>query len=491
MTRPLDGLEPALLWERFFELTQIARPPKSEGPVREHVLAWASERRLDARVDEAGNVVAAVPARPGRESAPPVALQAHLDMVCERDPESPYDPREGRIGVVVDGDWVAADGTTLGADDGIGVAAALAIAEDGEFPHGPLELLFTVSEEQGLTGAQELDPSLVSGRLLVNLDGASDEGVTVGCAGSIHTYVRRSFDMEVPLRRGLDVRVSGARGGHSGEDIASGRANANKVLGRILARAYWRPRSSPPFRLVLLEGGVSRNAIPREARAVVAAYDPDEFRTVAVAEFDTLRKEFATTDPDLAVDLEWSRLRYAVDDSSTGSLVHLISELPTGVVAMSPDRPDVVETSTSLTVVQTDEDRQLVTFGSMTRSASPTALDEVASQIEEIAEEADADVELVRSYPPWEPRLDSTLLDAATRTYRRLFGAELVLTVVHGGLECAVLGKKLPGVEMISIGPEIVGPHAPGEKVRISSVQRFYRLLGELLDELSRGSNTR
>jgi dipeptidase D len=484
LTRPLDGLEPALLWERFFELTQIARPPKEEGPVREHVLAWAAGRQLDARVDGAGNVVVVVPATPGREPAPPVALQAHLDMVCERDPESPYDAREGRIGVVVDGDWVAADGTTLGADNGIGVAAAMAIADDGT-EHGPLELVFTVSEEQGLDGAKALDPLLVASRRLINLDGTSDEAITVGCAGSVHTYVRRSFDVEVPLRRGLEVRVSGARGGHSGEDIASGRANANKVLGRILARAYWRPGSSPPFRLVLLEGGVSRNAIPREARAVVAAYDPDEFRTVALAEFDTLRKEFATTDPDLAVDLEWSRLRYAVDDSSTGSLVHLISELPTGVIAMSPDRPDVVGTSTSLTVVQTDEDRQLVTFGSMTRSASPTALDEVASRIEEIAEEADADVELVRSYPPWEPRLDSTLLDAATRTYRRLFGAEPVLTLVHGGLECAVLGGRLPGVEMISIGPEIVGPHAPGEKVRISSAQRFYRLLAGLLDELS------
>jgi dipeptidase D len=483
--RPPAGLEPSLLWERFFELTEIPRPPKAERPAREHVLAWAAERRFEPQVDGAGNVVVAVRASAGREGSAPVALQSHLDMVCERDPESPYDPREGRINVVVEDDWVAADGTTLGADNGIGVAAAMAIAED-ELEHGPLELLFTVSEEEGLDGAKALEPSLLASERLVNLDGTSDDAITVGCAGSIHSYVRRSFDVEVPLRRGLEVRVSGARGGHSGEDIASGRANANKVLGRILARAYWRPGSSPPFRLVLLEGGVSRNAIPREARAVVAANDPDEFRTVALAEFDTLQKEFATSDPDLAVDLEWSRLRYAVDDSSTGSLVHLISELPTGVIAMSPDRPDVVETSTSLTVVQTDEDRQLVTFGSMTRSASPTALDEVASQIEEIAKKADADVELVRSYPPWAPRLDSKLLGAATRTYRRLFGAQPVLTVVHGGLECAVLGEKLPGAEMISIGPEIVGPHAPGEKVRISSTQRFYRLLGGLLDELSR-----
>jgi dipeptidase D len=481
--RVLEGVDPARVWERFLELTCIARPSKAEGPAREHVQEWARERDLPSRVDAEGNVVVPVPATAGRHTAPTVVLQSHLDMVCERDPSSPNDPREGRIDVRVEGDWVRAEGTTLGADNGIGVATALAVAEDSELAHGPLELLFTVSEEQGLTGARALDPSLVSGRLLVNLDGASDDGLTVGCAGSVHTYVRRYFEVEIANGGGLEVRVSGARGGHSGEDIASGRVNANKVLGRILERAS----ASSPFRLMLLEGGVSRNAIPRKARAIVGAvYSTDDFRASALAEFEALRSNHASTDPELTLDVASCRLIYTADDSSTAALVRLLVDLPTGVIAMRPDRPDAVETSTSLTVVQTDEEHDVVSFGSMTRSSSPEALDEVAARIREIADEADAEVEVVRSYPPWEPRLDSALLDVAARTYRRLFDAEPVLTVVHGGLECAVLGEKLPGVEMVSIGPEVVGPHAPGEKLSISSTQRFYRLLGALLDDLSR-----
>ena len=478
------GLDPPLLWERFSELTRIARPPKQESAAREHVLAWSARRGFGSQVDKEGNVIVRVPATNGRAEAPTVVLQSHLDMVCERDPDSPFDPREGRIHVVRDGDWLLADGTTLGADNGIGVAAGLAVAEEAGLPHGPLELLFTVSEEQGLDGAKALDPALVKGRLLLNLDGASDDGFTVGCAGSIHTYVRRSYNVEIPQDPGLEIRVSGARGGHSGEDIASGRANANKVLGRILDRAA----SSVPFRLVLLEGGVSRNAIPREARAVVAVRqeDLDDFRTAAAGALDTLRNDYAGTDPELALAIEPTTLRYATDDSSTASLLQLLAELPTGVIATSPQDASVVQTSTSLTVIQTDDELDCVTFGSMTRSSSQDALDAVEATIREIAERADAEIEVVRSYPPWEPRLEGRLFETAKGTYERLFRSEPRVAVVHGGLECAVLGERLPGVEMLSIGPTVEGPHAPGERVSISSAQRFYRLLAALLDDLSR-----
>ena len=251
MTRPLEGLEPALLWERFFELTQIARPPKAEGPVREHVLAWASERRLDAQRGRArATSSSCVPAAPGREPTPTVALQAHLDMVCERDPESPYDPREGRIGVVVEGDWVAADGTTLGADDGIGVAAAMAVAEEG-VDHGPLELVFTVSEEQGLDGAKALDPSLVASRRLVNLDGTSDDAITVGCAGSDHTFLRLALAPE-PVSADetvLRVELSGVQGGHSGADIDEGPGERDQGAGKRARRGV-RARPVPARPLV-------------------------------------------------------------------------------------------------------------------------------------------------------------------------------------------------------------------------------------------------
>jgi dipeptidase D len=482
VSRPLDGLEPALLWEHFFELTQIARPPKEEGPVREHVLAWASERRLDARVDDAGNVVVAVPATPGREATPPVALQAHLDMVCERDPESPYDPREGRIGVVVEDDWVAAEGTTLGADDGIGVAAAMAIAEEG-VDHGPLELVFTVSEEQGLDGAKALDPSLVASRRLINLDGTSDDAITVGCAGSDHTFLRLALAPKPvsPDEIVLQASLSGARGGHSGADVDKGRVNAIKALGATLSSAL----EEAPFRLVSLAGGVSRNAIPRDARAIVvlSAARVDAFCSTFTVGQDALRRRFAGVDDAMTLDVADAEATAAADPETTRRALDLVAAIPTGVLALAPGLPGVVETSISLTVAGTDGGT--LTLASMARSSNSRALDELVANARALARLSGAELEIRRSYPPWEPNLGSSLLRTAKETYASSFGAQPALAVVHGGLECAVLGERLPGVEMISIGPEIVGPHAPGEKVRISSTQRFYRLLAGLLDELS------
>jgi dipeptidase D len=439
-------------------------------------------------VDEAGNVVVAVPATLGRESAPPVALQAHLDMVCERDPESPYDPREGRIGVVVEGDWVAAEGTTLGADDGIGVAAALAIAEEG-LEHGPLELVFTVSEEQGLDGAKALDPSLVASRRLVNLDGTSDDAITVGCAGSDHTFLRLALAPE-PVSHDetvLRVELSGVQGGHSGADIDKGRANAIKALGSALGAAFDRV----PFRVARLSGGASRNAIPRAAEATVAvpADDVESFRAAIAEAQSALRRRFAETDGGVALTVAEGEAAGAADTATTQRALDLIAAVPTGVLSLAPGLPGVVETSISLTVAATEEGT--LTLASMARSSSAAALDELLATMRSLARLAGAEIEVRRSYPPWEPVLESELLRAAKTTYARLFAAAPALDVVHGGLECAVLGQRLPGVEMIAIGPEIVGPHAPGEKVRISSVQRFYRLLGELLDELSRRRDTR
>lgn len=485
----LQGLEPAVVWERFAELTRIPRPSKQEDAVREHVLAWAAARTLSTSVDDEGNVVARVPASPGRETAPTVVLQSHLDMVCEREPESPNDPREGRIGVVVDGDWVLAEGTTLGADNGIGVAAALAVADDPEVEHGPLGLLFTVSEEQGLDGAKALDPALVAGRLLINLDGTSDSALTVGCAGSSHSFLRVQLEREPPRAShvALGIALSGAKGGHSGGDIASGRVNAVKALGRILARSF----EQEPFRLARFDGGASRNAIPRDAHAVVSL-EPDAepaFRAAAEQQLAAIREQYAGADDTLTLSVERVSETDAATESVTARLLDLIATIPTGVIAMSPDVPGTVETSTSLTVATTSADT--LTLASMTRSSNAQALEDVVATIASAARLAGAEIEVVRSYPPWRPDLDSRLLATSRSTFERLFGTEPALAVVHGGLECAVIGGKLPGVEMISIGPEIVGPHAPGERVRISSTQRFYRLLGALLDDLSRQTEIR
>jgi dipeptidase D len=413
-----------------------------------------------------------------------VVLQAHLDMVCERDPDSPFDPREGRIDARVEGDWVRADGTTLGADDGIGVAAALAVADDEAVQHGPLELLFTVSEEQGLDGAKALDTSLVTGRTLVNLDGASDQGLTVGCAGSDHVLLRVALSPE-PVHdgaTGLRLEVSGAKGGHSGEDIARGRVNAIKALGRVLATAF----DAAPFGLVSVDGGVSRNAIPRDARAVVVlpADREDAFRAAAETGLASIVRQYAGTDDDLGLDVSPAEATAASGVGATRAVLDLVSAIPTGVVAMTPGLEGVTETSTSLTTATTGDG--VLTLGSMARSSNAAALDGLLATMHALARLGGAEIEVRRSYPPWEPRLDSRLLAAARATHARLFGADPTLTVVHGGLECAVLGQRLPGIEMVSIGPEIVGLHAPGEKVSISSTQRFYRLLGALLDDLSR-----
>jgi dipeptidase D len=479
-TGVLAGLEPALVWERFAELTAIPRPPKQEEEVRAWVLEWATARAFESETDEEGNVVVRVPASPGRKGAPIVVLQAHLDMVCEREPESAYDPRAGRIRVELEDEWVIAPETTLGADNGIGVAAAMAVADDPEVEHGPLELLFTVSEEQGLDGAKALAPELVSGRLLLNLDGTSDRSLTIGCAGSTHTFTRLPLAPESVPEGYVTLRVSvtGARGGHSGGDIARGRANAIKSLGRVLGQT--------PLRLARLEGGVSRNALPREAAAVIAIRADSEVALGEAArrELGSIRAQYAGTDDGVTLSIEHVAPEAAAEGATSARALSLLAVLPSSVLGMNPALPEKVETSTSLNVATTEGG--VLTLASMTRSASAPALDEVVSGIEAAARLADAEVEILRSYPPWRPDLDSRLLRVARGTFERLFEFAPALDVVHGGLECAVIGDKLPGVEMISLGPEIAGPHAPGERLNVPSTQRFYRLLGALLDDLSR-----
>ena len=476
----LAKLEPAGVWRRFAELTEIPRPPKQEEQVRSHVLAWAGERGFETAIDAEGNAVVRVPASAGREDAPTVVLQAHLDMVCEREPDSAFDPREGRIRVELEADWVVAPETTLGADNGIGVAAAMAVAEDDAIEHGPLELLFTVSEEQGLDGAKALAPELVSGRLLVNLDGTSERSLTIGCAGSTHTFTRLALplaavpDGYVTLR----VSVSGARGGHSGGDIAKGRANVIKSLGRVLGHTA--------LRLARLEGGVSRNALPREANAVIALPADSEVDLVEAAkrELAAIRRQYAGTDDGVTLSIEHVADGGAADEVASARALSLLAVLPSGVLAMNPALPDKVETSTSLNVATTEDG--VLTLACMTRSANAPALDDVVAGIEAAARLAGAEVEIKRSYPPWRPDLDSRLLRVAKGTFERLFELDPALDVVHGGLECAVIGDRIPGIEMISLGPQIEGPHAPGERLNVPSTQRFYRLLGALLDDLSK-----
>ena len=482
----LEGLEPRPFWGHFEALTKIARPSRHEEPVIDHVRAWAADHGLEVKQDARRNLVIPVPATPGRESADTIILQGHLDMVCEKEPSSPNDPAEGRIVLQRDGDWLSADGTTLGADDGVAIAAMMALVEDASLPHGPLELLMTVAEEVGLEGANALDGSLLTGSVLLNLDSEEDGRLTVGCAGSTDTWIRITTARE-PAADGaasLSVSVSGGAGGHSGSGIALGRSNAVKVLGRALREAH----ETVPFRLVSLDGGKSRNAIPRDAAAVVsvAADREADFRSAIETANATIRDAFAKTDAGVSVAVSpgeatadpWS-------DAATTTLLDAVALVPTGPLAMSPDFDGLVETSTSLGEAITEGDQ--LTLHSLSRSSNDAAMPDVIATLDAVAGLAGGTLEEKFNYGGWRPNLDSAALAAGKTVYERLFGEPPIVTAVHAGLESAVIaGKVEHDLDMLSFGPQIEFPHSPDERVSIPTVERFWRLLVGFVDEASK-----
>ena len=483
---PFAGLEPAAFWRHFAALTRIPRATFEEEQAVAYVTRWAGERSFEARRDAAGNLVVAVPATPGRESAPTVILQGHLDIVCERDPDSLYDPRAGRIDVVREGGWLRADGTTLGADNGVGVAAMLALVEGAgeDAGHGPLELLMTVAEEVGMAGAADLSPELIGGSVLLNLDSGHDGTLTVGCAGGIDTLLRLDAAREpvAPGDAALRVTVSGGRGGHSGGDIAAGSANAIGLLARILGAV-------PGLRIASLDGGASRNAIPRDAAAVlsVARSVQDATRTLVEDAGSRAAAAYRRSDPELRVSLDDARpnLADAWGVQASRRIIDLIATLPSGPLRMSTDFPGVVEASSSLGIAATDGAR--LTLHSLSRSAFDDVMPEITGAIAAAGRLAGAAVEPGRAYPGWRPDLHSPALATAKAVFERLFGEQPQVALTHGGLEPAIIGAKRPGLEMLSFGPQIEGAHAPGERLQIASAQRFTRLLAAFVDELSRG----
>ena len=479
-------LEPHAFWRRFETLTTIARPSRHEEPAAAHVKEWGAERGFDVVGDEIGNLVVRVPATEGRAAAPTVVLQGHLDMVCERAPDSPYDPAEGRIRVLRDGDWLTADGTTLGADDGVAIAAMMALVDDPELPHGPLELLMTVREEVGLEGVQALDGSMVTGTILLNLDSEEDGRLTVGCAGSTDTWVRIDAPRE-PVGAddvALTVTVSGGKGGHSGTGIAMGRSNAVKALGRALRETL----ASVPFRLASLDGGKSRNAIPRDATAVcvVDAARAEDFRAALATAAASIRDAYRTTDPE--VDVVASDAAVPGDAwtaDATKRLLAVLALVPTGPLSLSPDFDGMVELSTSLGEAITEGSR--LTLHSLTRSSNGPLLADVISALDAAARLGGGELEVKHNYSAWRPDLSSGTLAVAVEVFERVLGEKPIVTAVHAGLESAVIGDKVAQpLDMLSFGPQIEFPHSPDERVSVPTVERFWRLLVGLVDELSR-----
>lgn len=482
---PLSGLEPSLLWKHFASMTRIPRPSGREDAIIEWVLAWAGEHGFEVERDGVGNVCVHVPASPGREGAPPVVIQGHLDMVCERDSDSPYDTETGPVHVVRDGDWITAEGTTLGSDNGIGVAAGMAAAESGEVAHGPLDLLLTIDEETGMTGAQGLDASFLRGRTMLNLD-SEDHGVLfVGCAGGCDTKLALTMERQaVPSdQEFLELKVSGLQGGHSGLDINAGRMNAIHAITNMLQAAAERV----PLALGTLEGGSKRNAIPREARAVVAvpADGVPAFRTAVEQAREALAEQYRGLDDGLkALVTEAAKSGDgAFAPADTARVLRMLRAVPSGVLAMSQDIPGLVETSTNLGVVSTEGDT--VHTISCSRSSVAPALDGALEVLAAVGHLAGARVEHVGGYPGWKPNMDSAVLAATRQAFEELFGKPPEVTAIHAGLECGLIGERVPGMDMISFGPDIRGAHSPQERVSISSVEQFYKLFTRVLDKLS------
>ena len=467
----------------FEKINRIPRCSKNEQQISRWLQDWASDRGWQNESDAAGNLVIRVPASEGFEQAPVVIIQGHVDMVCEKQAGSNHDFSKDPIRMEQKGDWLSARETTLGADNGLAIAMAMALVGDPDVKHPPLELYFTVDEETGLTGVLQMDPGLLSGRILINLD-SEDEGIfIVGCAGGRNTTMARALTMETvdkPLAL-LSLSVDGMQGGHSGIDIAKHRANANKVLARLLKAGM----AVAPIRLAALSGGTGRDGVPRACQARVACRqeDVDGLKKAFDAAGQLVGSEYRATDPNLRVRVEMSgpiqgQCRCA-SQADTAMAVNLLLALPSGPVEMSPDFPLLVQTSANLSMVGIQDDRLQIT--SSQRSSVPSRLDAVCQTVEAAGILAGADVRTNSGYPSWPVNRESPLLERCTGLYRRLFDAEPTVQVMHAGLECGVIGDRCPGMDMISMGPTMENPHSPSERLYLPSVKKVWRLIVALL----------
>ncbi|MFQ5536242.1 MAG: aminoacyl-histidine dipeptidase [Gemmatimonadota bacterium] len=476
--------EPTALWAHLDEILTIPRGSKEEEEIREYVISVARRAGLKYDVDATGNVVVRKPGTPGHGNAPVTILQAHLDMVNEKNSDVEHDFRKDPITPVLEGEYLTADGTTLGSDNGIGLAAMLAIMEASDLVHGPLEFLFTIDEETGLTGAGGLDASLLTGRRLLNLDSEEEGTLTVGCAGGADTDLELPVEVVAPPEGAVahTVKLAGLNGGHSGVDIHLQRGNAVQLLARMIQAAA---SDHPPF-LREIQGGNKHNAIPREAWATVVSSDAGwpEFRTKLEEEFAAVRDEYQVPDPDMALTVEDAEAPARVWSAESGARVlDLLVALPHGVVAMSNDIPGLVETSTNLAAVRSEESTVRVLMSS--RSSVASALRWIRQKIRAVSALAGARVDEHDGYPGWKPDLSSEVLRVTRDVHERVLGFEPEVGAVHAGLECGIIGEMVPGMDMISFGPQIEFPHSPNERVKIDSVKRFYDLLTETLRKLA------
>jgi len=472
--------------DRFEQISAIPRCSKHEAQIAAWLQQWAQERSLRVRRDAVGNLCIRVPPSEGHAGAATMILQGHMDMVCERTPQSNHDFTADPIRVIREGEWLQADQTTLGADNGIALALALAAVE-ADTPHPALELLFTVDEESGLLGASGLDPDLIEGSLLVNLD-SEEEGVfTIGCAGGEETRLHLPVETADPPSemKVFEIEIGGLRGGHSGIDIHKNRASANNLLGRLLLHFD----STVELRLVSLRGGTVHNAIAREASAGIALH-PDAKERVdeqIEAVFAVFRREYpaeASLDIRMRAIDATGHAADALDSASTRCVIRLLAALPHGVARMTPAMPELVETSSNLATVELQGGRCRILCSQ--RSSVMSRLEELTGRVESAAVLAGARTERVNHYPAWEPAEDSALLERCRSLYASLFERQPGIQTIHAGLECGLIGSRKPGLDMISLGPTIENPHSPDERLHLPSVERTWKFLIALLESYAR-----
>ena len=480
----ITSLEPRLVWEQFDAITRVPRPSKKEGKIIDFLVDFAKKHHIEYKKDAIGNVVMRKPATPGMEERAAVILQSHMDMVCEKNSDVEFDFDNDPIRTRIDGEWVRAEGTTLGADCGIGMAAALAVMLDETVEHGPVEALFTVDEETGLTGAFELGEGMLTGKYLVNLDSEDEGEIFIGCAGGIDSVAEFTYK-EVDIPAGYfccKVQVKGLKGGHSGGDIHLGLGNANKLLNRFLSQTF----KKYDMYLCEIDGGNLRNAIAREAHAVIAIPEADKhaLRTDLNVFAAQAEAEYAVADPDLQFTLESENPRAkAIDKDTAKRLLQALYAAPHGVYAMSQDIPGLVETSTNLASVKM-KPGNIIRIETSQRSSIESSKQDIATMVRTVFEMAGASVSFGDGYPGWKPNPHSEILEIAAESYKRLFGVDAKIKAIHAGLECGLFLDKYPSLDMISFGPTLQGVHSPDERMLIPTVQKFWDHLLDILKHI-------
>lgn len=480
MNEEIKKLYPQQLWEIFSNICSVPHPSKHEAKLTAALMDWAKKNKIDCKQDKTGNLIFSAPATKGMENCVPVILQGHVDMVPQANSDKKHDFTKDPIETRIENGWVRANGTTLGADNGVGTSAALAVLVSKDVAHGPIEVLATVDEETGMTGAFGLKSGVLNGKILINLDSETEGELYVGCAGGLDAnFTMKYKEKAVPAgMKALKLFLTGLKGGHSGMDINLGRANANKLMTRLLKSSI----DNYEAHVCCVNGGSLRNAIPREAAAIVVL---PEDKVAAYKRFvkkftDTVKEEFAATEPDMelkvtAVDTP----KKMMDADAQKRIVNLVFAIPNGVQRMSDSMKDLVETSNNLAIFNAENGEMKVCC--LLRSSVNSAKDALGQKMTAIAELAGADIELTGAYPGWKPNMESPILKTCMTVYKKKFGKEPAIMAIHAGLECGLFGSRYPDWDMISFGPTIVHPHSPDEKVNVESVGKFWDFLVDVL----------